>query len=79
MNSKYKLHHYPCGLRVGEKLKMIHPPVTNMAENTPDIEDDFWTVMSGSEDEPDVIWLMDDYGERSIWNEEEIFDQLERA
>jgi len=83
MLSKYKLLQYPCGLKVGEKLKMIYTPESlehkkKTIEETIE-EEDFWTVLSGSEEEPDHIWLIDDYGNKSIWSEEALFEQFERA
>ena len=79
MLSNYKLLQYPCGLKVGEKLKIIYTPESLESKKKTIEEDDFWTVLSGSEEEPEIIWLIDDYGNKSIWNEEALFEQFERA
>ncbi len=71
--NEYKLQEYPCGLRAGDKLKLKQNlEITDYEGNLTGEcyqASEVWTVLSGVETEPNIIWLCQPDGERHTWDE----------
>ena len=77
----YSLLNYPCGLSVGDQLRLkfdIHVQ-NHMGEETGEIlhRGEVWTVLPGVQTEPNIIWLKQPDGERHTWDDS-IFDTFEK-
>ena len=69
--TKYELIEYPCGLRAGDRLVLMHDfesrdeqgAVQNRYERG-----EIWTVLPGVKNEANVIWLSQPSGKRHTWD-----------
>lgn len=81
--TEYDVMMYVCGLRAGEQVRLrkalhIHDQGVPTGKVYPAGE--VWTVLSGSKDDPRVVWFRQADGERHTWSDDraEIDEWFER-
>lgn len=79
---EFTLHNYRCGLSAGDKVRIkIDIPIFD-CEGTPTGKvhptGEMWEVLSGSEQDPQVLWLRQADGGLHSWDDDlSIFDTFE--
>lgn len=76
-----ELLEYPCGLRAGDRLR-LRSKLTfkdHMGRATGESREagEIWTILAGSESEPDIIWLEQADGDAHTWDADDILDSFE--
>ncbi len=76
--SEYGLHQYANGLKRGNRVRLLKELVIRYYSGQPTGEvhgaGEVWTVLSGVEDEPDVVWLRDPNGDSHTWDLDDFFE-----
>ena len=62
----YPITQYRCGARAGDQVRLRHGIGKHPAG-------EIWSVLSGSADEPIVVWLRQADGELHTWSDDEDF------
>jgi hypothetical protein len=80
--TEYPVEKYNCGLTSGQKIKLIQDIVVRDHNDIPTGEvipaGEIWTVLSGSDSKPIVVWLKQANGEIHTWDDDKtIFDFFE--
>lgn len=82
--STFDITEYACGLRAGDKLRLrseLH--VLDDDENPTGCvykAGEIWTVLTGSSQDPETLWLRQADGELHSWDDDDsIFVQFERV
>lgn len=74
---------YRCGLRAGDRLRLRHPLPGYDADGLPTGEGhavgEVWTVLTGSPDDPEALWLRQSDGELHSWsNDDSILEHFDK-
>lgn len=80
--TSYGLQGYSCGVKVGDKVRLKHDIVIRYSNGEPSGEirrgGEEWIVLTGSVDDPGVLWLRNSAGERWTWDDNaSFFDDFE--
>jgi hypothetical protein len=75
---------YRCGLRAGDQLRLRQPLPRYDTDRVPTGESrvvgEVWTVLTGSPDDPEALWLRQPNGDLHSWSDDEsifvYFDKL---
>lgn len=81
--TQYGVPSYACGLKAGERVRLRKALVIRDASGRPTGEvhpaGEEWTVLTGSAQDPGVVWFLEPNGERHTWDDSYgIFEWLER-
>ena len=76
----FTIEEYRCGLRTGDRLVLRrNPPGDGAAREIGGV----WTVLTGSPQDPDTLWLRQPDGELHSWDDDEsifvYFDKVARV
>jgi hypothetical protein len=70
----YGVESYACGLRAGDRVELKKPlhvcDHTGKATGVAHAPGEVWTVLSGSEDDPGVVWFRQADGHRHTWDDD---------
>jgi hypothetical protein len=76
---EHDLQRYPCGLRVGDTVRLRTDIVVRDYHGTPTGRahraGEIWSIDVGVSSEPEVIWLIQADGDRHTWNYDESFHE----
>jgi hypothetical protein len=79
--SEYPLKEYPCGVRAGDRVRLRQDIIVRDHTDKPTGEvhhaGDVWTVLSGAEHEPHIIYLRQSDGERHTWEDRVFLESFE--
>ena len=72
----FTIVHYRCGLRAGDQLRLLRPlPGDGSGCEIGSV----WTVLTGSPQDPDALWLRQPDGTLHSWDDDEsIFEYFDR-
>lgn len=77
--SCYGVQAYFCGLKAGDKVTLKHDIIIRFKNGQPSgeirREGEEWIVLSGSADDPGIVWLRNAEGERWTWDDSARFFQ----
>jgi len=80
---RFDLETYACGLNAGDQVRLIEalPIEDSDGEETQRLEPGgVWTVLTGSSQDPEALWLRQPDGELHSWDDSpEIFQMFERV
>ena len=72
--TEYGVESYACGLRAGERVELRRPLHIHDHTGAPTGKvypaGEVWTVLSGSKDDPGVVWFRQADGERHTWDDD---------
>jgi hypothetical protein len=72
--TEYGVTSYACGLRAGDRVKLKKPLTICDHSGTPTgvvyPAGEVWTVLSGSKEDPGVVWFRQSDGERYTWDDD---------
>jgi hypothetical protein len=72
--TEYGVTLYACGLQAGERVELKKPLTILDHTGTPTgivhPAGEVWTVLSGSKDDPGVVWFRQADGERHTWDDD---------
>jgi hypothetical protein len=81
--TEFDLLEYRCGLRAGDLVRLIKDLAIVDDDDCPigvHRQGEIWGVLSGSHQDPNVLWLQRPNGEWHTWDDDEsVWDQFERA
>ncbi len=81
--TEYVLRDYPCGLSAGDMLRLRKDIVVNDHRQKPTgvvyVAGGLWTVLTGTQQEPGVVWLRQPDGDRHTWDDSDIFEWFEKV
>jgi hypothetical protein len=80
--TQYGVESYQCGLKKGDRIRLIEDLVIRTYDEVPTGEvqkkGEIWTVLPGSKEDPGIVWLRQPDGERHTWDDDEsIFEVFE--
>lgn len=79
--TSYELANYPCGLKVGDQLRLRRDLIMTDHDGKPTgksfLQGAVFEVLPGVTKEPNVIWLLSPDENRHTWDETSIFDKFE--
>lgn len=80
---QYGVAEYKCGLRQGDKIRLKKDIQVTYSDGVPsgDIHraGEIWSVLSGSPQDPDIVFLLQPDGKRHTWSDDSsIFDAFEK-
>jgi hypothetical protein len=83
LNTDYALASYANGVEAGEEVRLRKDLIIcdHRGKPTGKIRPagEVWTVLAGTLDEPEVVWLRDGSGDRHTWDLSSFFEWFERA
>jgi hypothetical protein len=72
--TEYGVASYACGLRAGDRVALKKPLVMHNHEGKPTGKTypagEVWTVLTGSRQDPGVVWFRQADGERHTWDDD---------
>lgn len=75
--TRYGLDNYACGVKVGAHVMLKSDLVVRYRDGKPTgkvhPQGEVWIVLSGSPDDPGVIWMRDGDGDRCTWDDDATF------
>lgn len=82
--TEYPIAEYKCGLKAGDRVRLRHDIIVRDHRGEPTgvvhPKGEIWTVLTGAEEEPVVVWFRQADGERHTWDDDEsIFETFEIA
>lgn len=80
--SHFPIEHYKCGLNAGDRVSLKEDIIVKDFKGKPTgkvyPKGEIWEVLSGSKEEPVVVWFRQADGERHTWDDDEsIFKTFE--
>jgi hypothetical protein len=80
---KFDVFEYKCGLKIGDKLRLLNDIHIKRKDETPTGEihlaGGIWEVLAGSSQDPGVVFLRQPDGWKHTWNDDpSIFDFFEK-
>ena len=79
----YDVSDYKCGLRAGDKIRLIAPIYVRTVEGnlTGEVHEvgEVWTVLRGSSEDPMTVWLSQPDGKPHTWSDDDsIYKNFEK-
>ena len=70
---------YRCGLTAGDRLRLRHPLPRHDGSGEAHQPGEIWTVLTGSPDDPEALWLRQPDGTLHSWSDDDsVFESFEK-